>query len=265
MLVVMRPWPHHDIISLWVTAFLLFSIFQHLCLISFLPLSLLSPAHHAYFSIFTSPSHLPCAHTNLSSCPSIMYFFPPRSSYRVSWRPSSCCCSSCCEPFLPLVLLFSVFSPLLRPMDTWEVSPESLCPQQECSNPPSHRPASGHPVTVCVEERRSHWMFFFVWQRLDSNHGTCWLWLIGWLPPLVSKCNYKIETDHLLHSVSVCHSFVAGSQHRVVLCINRHADEEVPESKCDSATKPVPEEEPCNTHPCPPLWENTQQAWICTM
>lgn len=192
-------------------------------------------------------------------------FFPPRSSYRVSWRPSSCCRSSCCEPFLPLVLLFSVFSPLLRPMDTWQVSSESLCPQQECSNPPSHRPAFGHPVTICVEERCSHWMFHFMWQRLDSNHGTCWLWLIGWLPPLVSKCNYKIETDNILHSVSVCHSFPAGSQHRVVLCINRHADEEVPESKCDSATKPVPEEEPCNTHPCPPLWENTQQAWICTM
>lgn len=202
MLVVMRPWPHHDIISLWLTAFLLFSIFQHLCLISFLPLSLLSPsARHAYFPIFTSPSHLSCAHTNLSSCPSIMYFFPPRSSYRVSWRPCSCCCPSCCEPFLPLVLLFSVFSPLLRPMDTWEVSSESLCPQQECSNPPSHRPASGHPVTICVEERRTHWMFHFVWQRLDSNRGTCWLWLIGWLPPLVSQCNYKIEPDNLLHSI----------------------------------------------------------------
>lgn len=46
-----------------------------------------------------------------------------------------------------------------------------------------------------------------------------------------------------------------GSQHRVILCIDRFADEEVPESKCDSAAKPVPEEEPCNTHPCPPFWE----------
>ncbi|XP_031709035.1 thrombospondin type-1 domain-containing protein 4 isoform X1 [Anarrhichthys ocellatus] len=46
-----------------------------------------------------------------------------------------------------------------------------------------------------------------------------------------------------------------GFQNRVILCINRHTDDEVPERKCDSATKPVPEEEPCNTHPCPPFWE----------
>ncbi|XP_034553364.1 thrombospondin type-1 domain-containing protein 4 [Notolabrus celidotus] len=46
-----------------------------------------------------------------------------------------------------------------------------------------------------------------------------------------------------------------GYQHRVLLCIDRHNDEEVPERKCDSAAKPVPEEEPCNTHPCPPFWE----------
>ncbi|XP_053699740.1 thrombospondin type-1 domain-containing protein 4 [Synchiropus splendidus] len=46
-----------------------------------------------------------------------------------------------------------------------------------------------------------------------------------------------------------------GSQHRVILCINRHTDEEVPERKCDSASKPIPEEELCNTHPCPPFWE----------
>ncbi|KAK9513870.1 hypothetical protein VZT92_027371 [Zoarces viviparus] len=46
-----------------------------------------------------------------------------------------------------------------------------------------------------------------------------------------------------------------GSQNRVILCINRHTDEEVPERKCDSAAKPVPEEEPCNTYPCPPFWE----------
>ncbi|KAM6910648.1 ADAMTS-like protein 4 isoform 2-T2 [Xenentodon cancila] len=46
-----------------------------------------------------------------------------------------------------------------------------------------------------------------------------------------------------------------GSQYRVVVCYNRHTDEEVPERKCDSAAKPVPEEQPCNTHPCPPFWE----------
>ncbi|XP_039973282.1 thrombospondin type-1 domain-containing protein 4 isoform X3 [Xiphias gladius] len=50
-----------------------------------------------------------------------------------------------------------------------------------------------------------------------------------------------------------------GFQYRVILCINRHTDEEVPERKCDSAAKPVPEEEPCNTHPCPPFWEAS--AW----
>ncbi|RVE62848.1 hypothetical protein OJAV_G00160160 [Oryzias javanicus] len=50
-----------------------------------------------------------------------------------------------------------------------------------------------------------------------------------------------------------------GFQHRAVICINRQTDEEVPERKCDSAAKPVPEEEPCNTHPCPPFWEVS--AW----
>ncbi|XP_068998800.1 LOW QUALITY PROTEIN: thrombospondin type-1 domain-containing protein 4-like [Embiotoca jacksoni] len=50
-----------------------------------------------------------------------------------------------------------------------------------------------------------------------------------------------------------------GSQYRVILCINRHTDDEVPERKCDSASKPVPEEEPCNTHSCPPFWEAS--AW----
>ncbi|XP_078143483.1 ADAMTS-like protein 4 isoform X2 [Centroberyx gerrardi] len=50
-----------------------------------------------------------------------------------------------------------------------------------------------------------------------------------------------------------------GSQYRVILCINRHTDQEVPDRKCDSAAKPVPEEEPCNTHPCPPFWEAS--AW----
>ncbi|KAM6995185.1 thrombospondin type-1 domain-containing protein 4 isoform 1-T1 [Tautogolabrus adspersus] len=50
-----------------------------------------------------------------------------------------------------------------------------------------------------------------------------------------------------------------GQQHRVILCIDRHTDEEVPERKCDSAAKPVPEEEPCNTHSCPPFWEAS--AW----
>nr|XP_057941440.1 thrombospondin type-1 domain-containing protein 4 isoform X2 [Doryrhamphus excisus] len=50
-----------------------------------------------------------------------------------------------------------------------------------------------------------------------------------------------------------------GYQYRDILCINRHTDEEVPDRKCDSAAKPLPEEEPCNTHACPPFWEAS--AW----
>ncbi|KAM9309469.1 thrombospondin type-1 domain-containing protein 4 [Pholidichthys leucotaenia] len=46
-----------------------------------------------------------------------------------------------------------------------------------------------------------------------------------------------------------------GSQFQVIICVSRYTDEEVPERKCDSAAKPEPEEEPCNTHPCPPFWE----------
>ncbi|KAI1885902.1 hypothetical protein AGOR_G00208540 [Albula goreensis] len=49
-----------------------------------------------------------------------------------------------------------------------------------------------------------------------------------------------------------------GSQHRQVLCVNRHTEEEVHDRKCDSATRPVTEEEPCNVHPCPPFWEPGQ-------
>ncbi|XP_061632436.1 thrombospondin type-1 domain-containing protein 4 isoform X2 [Phyllopteryx taeniolatus] len=52
---------------------------------------------------------------------------------------------------------------------------------------------------------------------------------------------------------------IKGHQYRDVLCVDRHTDEEVPERKCDSAAKPVPEEEPCNVHACPPFWEAS--AW----
>lgn len=57
------------------------------------------------------------------------------------------------------------------------------------------------------------------------------------------------KTDPGFASASVS----AGSRHRVILCIDRYADEEVPESRCDSAAKPVPEEEACNIQSCPPL------------
>ncbi|XP_062394083.1 ADAMTS-like protein 4 isoform X2 [Sardina pilchardus] len=46
-----------------------------------------------------------------------------------------------------------------------------------------------------------------------------------------------------------------GSQHRVIVCVNRHTEQEVPGRRCDSASKPLLEEEPCNVHPCPPFWE----------
>uniref|UniRef100_A0A8C6PIR4 ADAMTS like 4 n=1 Tax=Nothobranchius furzeri TaxID=105023 RepID=A0A8C6PIR4_NOTFU len=50
-----------------------------------------------------------------------------------------------------------------------------------------------------------------------------------------------------------------GSQQRIMVCVNRHTDEEVSERSCDSAARPAPEEEPCNTQPCPPFWEAS--AW----
>uniref|UniRef100_A0A673IZF1 PLAC domain-containing protein n=1 Tax=Sinocyclocheilus rhinocerous TaxID=307959 RepID=A0A673IZF1_9TELE len=46
-----------------------------------------------------------------------------------------------------------------------------------------------------------------------------------------------------------------GSQYREIVCVNRHTDQDVHERRCDSATKPAPEEEPCNVHPCPPFWD----------
>lgn len=57
MFVVKRLWPHYDIISLWLTTFLLFSIFQHLCFSSFLTL---------YIYIFSSYS---CLFPNLCLFP----------------------------------------------------------------------------------------------------------------------------------------------------------------------------------------------------
>uniref|UniRef100_A0A3B5MRI5 PLAC domain-containing protein n=1 Tax=Xiphophorus couchianus TaxID=32473 RepID=A0A3B5MRI5_9TELE len=49
------------------------------------------------------------------------------------------------------------------------------------------------------------------------------------------------------------------SQHREVICVNRHTEEEVAEGNCDSAAKPTAQEESCNTQPCPPFWEAS--AW----
>ncbi|XP_035242182.1 ADAMTS-like protein 4 [Anguilla anguilla] len=46
-----------------------------------------------------------------------------------------------------------------------------------------------------------------------------------------------------------------GFQHRAVYCVDRHTEQEVLDRKCDSATRPTEEEEPCNVQPCPPFWE----------
>ncbi|XP_062848683.1 thrombospondin type-1 domain-containing protein 4 [Trichomycterus rosablanca] len=46
-----------------------------------------------------------------------------------------------------------------------------------------------------------------------------------------------------------------GSQHRELVCVNSYTNEEVNERRCDAGSKPVPEEVPCNSHPCPPYWE----------
>ncbi len=167
MFTVMRPWPHHDIISLWLTAFLLFSIFQHPCFASFLPLY--HPLLLLLMSVsLSSPLSAPFLfHTNLSSCPST-FFVSLRSFHCVSRRPSPC--SSYFGPVFPLFLLLCLFPSLLRTVDIWEVTSSRRCAQQECSDPPSHWPATGHSDTVCVEERRTHWVFCYLWQRLGSAH-----------------------------------------------------------------------------------------------
>ncbi|XP_059514409.1 thrombospondin type-1 domain-containing protein 4 isoform X2 [Myotis daubentonii] len=46
-----------------------------------------------------------------------------------------------------------------------------------------------------------------------------------------------------------------GSQYPIFRCVHRNTHEEVPESYCDSSTKPTPEEEPCSIFPCPAFWD----------
>ncbi|XP_060138592.1 thrombospondin type-1 domain-containing protein 4 isoform X2 [Zootoca vivipara] len=46
-----------------------------------------------------------------------------------------------------------------------------------------------------------------------------------------------------------------GSQYPIFSCVNRNSHEEVSESYCDTSTKPTPEEEACNTFPCPAFWD----------
>lgn len=66
-----------------------------------------------------------------------------------------------------------------------------------------------------------------------------------------------VTTERALN-LNLCLFPNVGFQYREIVCINRHTEQEAPDRKCDSAAKPVPEEEPCNTHPCPPLWASTQ-------
>jgi len=63
-------------------------------------------------------------------------------------------------------------------------------------------------------------------------------------------------TDYTAESFAMHHLiffFISGSQYPVFHCVNRITHEEVPESYCDSSTKPIPEEEACNLFPCPAL------------
>ncbi|XP_026858903.2 ADAMTS-like protein 4 [Electrophorus electricus] len=70
--------------------------------------------------------------------------------------------------------------------------------------------------------------------------------------PLDSKPVFVWRRGRLTECSASCGK---GSQYREIVCVNRHTDEEVHERRCDSAAKLLPEEEPCNVHPCPPFWE----------
>ncbi|MBN3307779.1 THSD4 protein, partial [Amia calva] len=46
-----------------------------------------------------------------------------------------------------------------------------------------------------------------------------------------------------------------GSRYMVFGCVHRLSHEEVPDSQCDSSTRPTAEEQPCNVQPCPAFWD----------
>lgn len=73
--------------------------------------------------------------------------------------------------------------------------------------------------------------------------------------PLDSQSPFVWRQGALTECTASCGK---GSQYREIVCVNRHTDQEVHERRCDSATKPSPEEEPCNVHPCPPFWDMGQ-------
>ncbi|KAG9338025.1 hypothetical protein JZ751_027188 [Albula glossodonta] len=53
-----------------------------------------------------------------------------------------------------------------------------------------------------------------------------------------------------------CNSLgLRGTRHSMFHCVHRVTHNQVTDSQCDSATKPSPQEEPCNVHPCPAYWD----------
>ncbi|XP_064192169.1 thrombospondin type-1 domain-containing protein 4-like isoform X1 [Anguilla rostrata] len=46
-----------------------------------------------------------------------------------------------------------------------------------------------------------------------------------------------------------------GTRYTVFRCVHRVTHEQVTDSLCDSATRPSPQGEPCNMHPCPAYWD----------
>ncbi|KAL2084717.1 hypothetical protein ACEWY4_020235 [Coilia grayii] len=74
-------------------------------------------------------------------------------------------------------------------------------------------------------------------------------------PPISSPPQPRLD-GHLTGPLTDCSASCGkGSRHRVIVCVNRHTEQEVHERRCDSASRPALEEEPCNVHPCPPFWE----------
>ncbi|KAG1925972.1 thrombospondin type-1 domain-containing protein [Pimephales promelas] len=74
--------------------------------------------------------------------------------------------------------------------------------------------------------------------------------------PLDNQPAFMWQRGALTECTATCGK---GSQYREIVCVNRHTEQEVHERRCNSATKPVAEEEPCNVHPCPPFWDTG--AW----
>lgn len=97
---------------------------------------------------------------------------------------------------------------------------------------PLHPHAEQSPcVGMCA------WIVLFLWPH--QHLGLCAS------PPQTSTQVCGLPFDIVL--------VLLGSQYPIFRCVNRNTHEEVPESYCDSSTKPTPEEEPCSIFPCPAL------------